>query len=581
MQRSKIKLTLRLVLGAVILGTCAGMLANWIGTPESPTELAVFGLAFVVALLAYVALELSDRGDKPQESQAQRHRRQMIKQVRGTWINQVLMHSLYQTARIELGFEVHQTAVDHPWDMVLRQTENPSRVLPPGTRISDIYDQLGEELLILGQPGSGKTTMLLELTRDLLDRAEVDKGHPLPVVFNLSSWGADQPPLDAWLATELNVRYGVPKKLAKEWVREERFLPLLDGLDEVALARRAACVKAINTFRTHHGLLPVVVCSRVADYEALAVQLRLQGAVEIQPLTETQVDRLLEDAGPSLLGVQKALKTNATLKKLLDTPLMLSVAVLAYQGPSSEALQAAESRTDRRAQLFQTYVQRMLECYQSRYTARYSRQQILRWLAWLGRQMDSRAQSIFYLERMQPDWLSSERLAISTSLMIGGLVVRLVVGLVVGLLFGLVVGLFFGLLFGLVGGLVVGLLLFSNKIEPAETMKWSWRNLDLKEILFFGLVGGLVGGLLDGLVGGLVVGLVGGLNAVIQHYALRGLLAFKKLTPWRYVRFLNQAVDLLLLRRVGGGYIFVHRMLLEWFAGLTRDDIERISQTTR
>jgi hypothetical protein len=38
--------------------------------------------------------------------------------------------------------------------------------------------------------------------------------------------------------------------------------------------------------------------------------------------------------------------------------------------------------------------------------------------------------------------------------------------------------------------------------------------------------------------------------------------------PWNYRRFLDSAAERLLLRKVGGGYIFVHRLLLEYFASL-------------
>ncbi len=56
------------------------------------------------------------------------------------------------------------------------------------------YDEADGALLILGEPGSGKTTLLLELARDLLDRAEQDETHRMPVVFNLSSWAVKQQP---------------------------------------------------------------------------------------------------------------------------------------------------------------------------------------------------------------------------------------------------------------------------------------------------------------------------------------------------------------------------------------------------
>jgi predicted NACHT family NTPase len=84
---------------------------------------------------------------------------------------------------------------------------------------------------------------------------------------------------------ELNKRYDVPKGLAREWVTNQQILPLLDGLDEVAENYRAGCVEAINGFRQAHGVVPLAVCSRIADYEALTVRLKLPGAVAIQPLT--------------------------------------------------------------------------------------------------------------------------------------------------------------------------------------------------------------------------------------------------------------------------------------------------------
>lgn len=82
---------------------------------------------------------------------------------------------------------------------------------------------------------------------------------------------------------ELNLRYQVPRVLAQAWVEAEQVLPLLDGLDEVALEQREACVEAINEFRQAHWLLDMVVCSRSADYAALTTQLRLQGIEGPQP----------------------------------------------------------------------------------------------------------------------------------------------------------------------------------------------------------------------------------------------------------------------------------------------------------
>src|SRR6266545_2075844 len=213
----------------------------------------------------------------------------MLQKVRDFWVMGVLENSLHGAALIELGLEYKPDAVVHPWDMVVQQPEQASRSTPPGTKIIDVFDDLGGELLILGAPGSGKTTMLLELARDLITRAEQDETYPMPVVFNLSSWVENRNSLVEWLVDELNTKYDVPRKLGTEWVQSDDLLLLLDGLDEAKQEYHGACVEAINAFRQGHGLVSVVVCSRVADYEALTTRLKLQGAVLIEPLIVGQI----------------------------------------------------------------------------------------------------------------------------------------------------------------------------------------------------------------------------------------------------------------------------------------------------
>ena len=56
---------------------------------------------------------------------------------------------------------------------------------------------------------------------------------------------------------------------------------------------------------------------------------------------------------------------------------------------------------------------------------------------------------------------------------------------------------------------------------------------------------------------------------MIKHYALRLILRLKGYTPFNFIKFLDDCAKLILLKKVGGGYIFIHRMLLEYFAELT------------
>ncbi|GHP00351.1 hypothetical protein KSF_103980 [Reticulibacter mediterranei] len=56
----------------------------------------------------------------------------------------------------------------------------------------------------------------------------------------------------------------------------------------------------------------------------------------------------------------------------------------------------------------------------------------------------------------------------------------------------------------------------------------------------------------------------GGL-ACLQHIVFRWLLWRSKSLPWRSARFLDYADRHILLRKVGGGYTFIHRLLLDYF----------------
>jgi hypothetical protein len=81
---------------------------------------------------------------------------------------------------------------------------------------------------------------------------------------------------------------------------------------------------------------------------------------------------------------------------------------------------------------------------------------------------------------------------------------------------------------------------------------------------------------------GSIIGLMRGGLFSIQHLFTRLTLWLSGKAPLRYVHFLNSAVDIVLLRRVGGGYAFIHRTLLEYFVALgTGERHQRRSEPDR
>ena len=75
-----------------------------------------------------------------------------------------------------------------------------------------------------------------------------------------------------------------------------------------------------------------------------------------------------------------------------------------------------------------------------------------------------------------------------------------------------------------------------------------------------------------GTIAGLLFGVLSPAGlACMQHITLRLVLYFNNYAPWNYTRFLDWTTQLIFLQKVGGGYIFIHRLLLEHFAQMSLD----------
>lgn len=632
---------------------------------------------------------------KPLTQQDYRQRQILLSKVRDYWVKGVLEKSLHARVLIELGLQKRLDLVRQPFSGVDEFTEVSGQALPQGTDATKVFDHMtvGRTLLILGEPGSGKTITLLKLAQDLLARTETDLRQPIPVVLNLSSWVRKTQTIAQWLVQELLEKYQVSKALGKTWVETEALILLLDGLDEVKAEQRNACVRALNQFMQTHSTTELTICCRIRDYQALAEQLRLRSAVCIQPLTPEQIEKYFEQTGEQLRSLKIVLHQDEELQRLATSPLMLSIMSLAYQGCASKDIIQGSAAEDYHQRLFDTYIDRMFQ--RRGTTQQYSRQQTQHWLIWLAQRMTDAAQTVFLIERLQPSWLPNRgqriRFRLESSLIVG-MILGLTDGLIVGLNGGLVLGLSSGLTSGLIAGLIVS---FFEDIQPVETVKWSWKvawqsiklgfrfgliggpilglsfgliggpvlglgvglisglivglivglvlglivglfggfrgseihqkekpnqsiRLSLRNAIIlgmsFGLILGLIRGLFHGLINelsfglnealsfglsvndglilglnrwlsvgpsealffvwsdgpilGLIVGLLGGGSACIRHLALRLMLYRSSYSPWNYAHFLDYAAERLFLQKIGGGYIFVHRMLLEHFAAM-------------
>jgi hypothetical protein len=269
---------------------------------------------------------------------------------------------------------------------------------------------------------------------------------------------------------ELRDQYGVGRRIARQWLQNNRLLPLLDGLDEVAAPQRGGCVQAINAFLHEQSSEGIVVCARIADYQAIGAKLALDAAVLAQPLDDAQLDRYLAWAGTPLAGVPAVLAQDAELRELVCTPLLLHILALAYQDRRPEELQGLPVAAQRRG-MFDAYVQRMFARWARNDPGHYSQEQTLRWLRWLAERLAQDQQTVFQIELMQPWWLRTwfQRGLYVLFTTIGATLG----GAVLGGLFGLLLGLIYGLELTALGfGLGFGLLLSLLQRGPSRRHAW-------------------------------------------------------------------------------------------------------------
>jgi predicted NACHT family NTPase len=506
-----------------------------------------------------------------------------------TEVKERLAQSLHNAVWLTLGMERQDYRVQRPWSATVVQEQQVGEVLATGTRIIEVFDRpdIARQLLILGEPGSGKTTMMLELAQDLRERARVNKAEPIPVLLSLSGWKDPKQSIFDWLLAELKIKYGLRQDLAKQWLTRHQLLPLLDGLDEVAPQHQKACALALNAWLT--GELAqrpcgVLICCRREEFEQVVREpLNLYGAIYLQALTAEQIAEYFTQF--KLQDVWHTVHQDAALQELLTKPLFLSMFGLVTT-QRKFVIDAWQDRTNSEKKieyLLDTYWEATIErelildpnerqrgirskTYGKKSLP--SRQAVLRSLIFAAKTLDRDSSTELLIEKLQPAALLTRRQKWAY---------RLIVGLIFGLIGGLIVGLIGGLIFGLKADI-------ETRIEPNQGIKNSLKNMLIVSAIalatalpfkFFleHLLGSVVDPkILPSIVGGSLFCLIwsgfqeGGGLALIQHLALRIVLAWNRYAPFRYDLLLNYCTERLLLQRIGGRYRFMHKLFQDHFA---------------
>lgn len=398
--------------------------------------------------------------------------------------------------------------------------------------------QQTRRLVVLGEPGAGKTVAVVHLLLDQLKHRKsladaVRADEPVPVRVNAAGWDGSRD-FTSWLVHQLTIDYPLNPRVARALVEANKILPVLDGLDEMdppdaepVLARSA--VERLN--KSPWQDRAVVAACRSTVYKAVRelrpdAGLQFATTVTLQPLSAEDIYLHLEQYRDELgraeaewAAITDQLdEADGVLATCLRTPWMLSLAATALKrGGHETAVELAACRDPAQVgeRLFASLIPAAVDAIpESDSAATYTEEDVQRWLRVLARHLERRRSEHSGGAQIALDqiWhLAGPRRCRVLHVVIGGLVFAASFALAV-LLFnggivtpalwvGLVAGIVAMLRFGLAAGPDIG------KLRAKGIRRIGWRGSGVTRRFAWRVPGrtrwrrGLRRGLLVGLLG--------------------------------------------------------------------------------
>jgi len=230
----------------------------------------------------------------------------------------------------------------------------------PEVRIETLREGLEHfkgRLLLLGEPGAGKTVSLLAAARDAVVRRLNDPKAPLPVWLRCTEWPSEH------------------KTSLADWIKQQHHLTLttfddtfifFDGFDELG-TNRIRKIKDIDGKEREEGYDPrplfldiipstgkILLSCRIKEYEDFGTKVNLKGAVRLRPLEDSQIQAYLID----LPDLWAAISSDADLLNMMRTPLLLSLFAFGYRDAPEDVRALRDLNTAELSEvIFKRYVE--------------------------------------------------------------------------------------------------------------------------------------------------------------------------------------------------------------------------------
>ncbi|GAB2603658.1 hypothetical protein GCM10027269_69440 [Kribbella endophytica] len=325
----------------------------------------------------------------------------------------------------------------------------------------------GRKVLVLGEPGAGKTTLMMRVVSELaatmldrlLDRNAQHLGVMIPVWVDLGRWHPDAS-LEEFVQDVMAEDFGTPEIVFRQWFANRQLLLVFDNLGWLPSLDRAASIKSMNAFLEAHRDLDIIVLAheetvRTANQDT---DLKIDEVLRIRPLSDAEIVAFLDQLGPSFVQLRKLIKTSPELREAMRSRMFASVAALVFSQPDQAGLTAERfAHENARDVLIDGYLELMLhrqdvdaaEANAFDLREEPSRKLFLKHLGWIASSLD-KWQKYYFYDWVDGFWLP-DRSPAKVRIAIG-------LGVAVGAVTGLILGSAAGIAYGAAAAYIVGAL---------------------------------------------------------------------------------------------------------------------------
>ena len=259
---------------AVNAASAQGHWPGWLDLIRVHSWLAAGIFVMALASLAWLAAPRS----KAKKHDPRKIAGLLAEAVKAQWESETERRRVFDPYALPVRWEAADPDLFTPWPVIVEQAAGapggsaelsatwavgPDELAGSGKELANVFCRVPtRRLVVLGEPGSGKTILLIRFVLEFLTPERRKNGAPVPVLLPIASWNPETEGLHSWIVHALATDPAGLARLtpnasgmAQALLKAGLILPILDGFDEIPDGIRGSAIDKINAMKPPAGLI--------------------------------------------------------------------------------------------------------------------------------------------------------------------------------------------------------------------------------------------------------------------------------------------------------------------------------------